>query len=152
MSIWRHGVGCGPAKSTPQWVHEFLPGYNLHTEIQTLKLRICRGLKIYRNATRESLMVPKKGLEPPHPCGYMDLNHARLPIPPLRLRVCSGLIGATFQEGLRVIFYSGVAGCQTPARCKHPTLKLRHPRTNKMSGRKNDIGIGRATSYKASAE
>jgi hypothetical protein len=32
----------------------------------------------------QSLMVPKKGLEPPHPCGYMDLNHARLPIPPLR--------------------------------------------------------------------
>src|SRR4051794_25308705 len=32
-------------------------------------------------------MVPKKGLEPPHPCGYMDLNHARLPIPPLRLIV-----------------------------------------------------------------
>ena len=31
-----------------------------------------------------SLLVPKKGLEPPHPCGYMDLNHARLPIPPLR--------------------------------------------------------------------
>ena len=29
-------------------------------------------------------MVPKKGLEPPHPCGYVDLNHARLPIPPLR--------------------------------------------------------------------
>src|SRR5579884_3825900 len=33
---------------------------------------------------RTELMVPKKGLEPPHPCGYMDLNHARLPIPPLR--------------------------------------------------------------------
>jgi hypothetical protein len=29
-------------------------------------------------------LVPKKGLEPPHPCEYMDLNHARLPIPPLR--------------------------------------------------------------------
>ncbi len=28
--------------------------------------------------------MPKKGLEPPHPCEYMDLNHARLPIPPLR--------------------------------------------------------------------
>ena len=26
--------------------------------------------------------MPSKGLEPPHPCGYMDLNHARLPIPP----------------------------------------------------------------------
>ena len=31
-----------------------------------------------------AILVPKKGLEPPHPCGYMDLNHARLPIPPLR--------------------------------------------------------------------
>ena len=31
-----------------------------------------------------SELVPKKGLEPPHPCEYMDLNHARLPIPPLR--------------------------------------------------------------------
>ena len=29
-------------------------------------------------------MVPKKGLEPPRPCGHMDLNHARLPVPPLR--------------------------------------------------------------------
>src|SRR5690349_2160487 len=29
-----------------------------------------------------SVLVPSKGLEPPHPCGYMDLNHARLPIPP----------------------------------------------------------------------
>ena len=31
-----------------------------------------------------SVLVPKRGLEPPHPCEYMDLNHARLPIPPLR--------------------------------------------------------------------
>jgi hypothetical protein len=30
------------------------------------------------------VLVPKKGLEPPHPCEYVDLNHARLPIPPLR--------------------------------------------------------------------
>ena len=30
------------------------------------------------------LLVPMKGLEPPHPCEYVDLNHARLPIPPLR--------------------------------------------------------------------
>ncbi len=29
-------------------------------------------------------MVPKKGLEPPLPCENMDLNHARLPVPPLR--------------------------------------------------------------------
>ena len=31
-----------------------------------------------------AILVPKKGLEPPHPCEYVDLNHARLPIPPLR--------------------------------------------------------------------
>jgi hypothetical protein len=35
-------------------------------------------------------LVPKKGLEPPHPCEYMDLNHARLPIPPLRHRRLGG--------------------------------------------------------------
>src|SRR6202051_4649154 len=31
---------------------------------------------------REDTLVPSKGLEPPHRCRYMDLNHARLPIPP----------------------------------------------------------------------
>src|SRR6185369_16922701 len=35
------------------------------------------------NRYKEGL-VPKKGLEPPRPCGHMDLNHARLPVPPLR--------------------------------------------------------------------
>ena len=29
-------------------------------------------------------LVPKRGLEPPHPDGYYTLNVARLPIPPLR--------------------------------------------------------------------
>ena len=38
-------------------------------------------------------MVPKKGLEPPHRCRYMDLNHARLPIPPLRLEECDAAPG-----------------------------------------------------------
>src|SRR5207249_10532560 len=31
-------------------------------------------------------MVPKRGLEPRHPCGHQTLNLARLPIPPLRPR------------------------------------------------------------------
>jgi hypothetical protein len=35
-----------------------------------------------RHAGAINLMVPSKGLEPPHPCEYVDLNHARLPIPP----------------------------------------------------------------------
>ncbi len=29
-------------------------------------------------------VVPQKGLEPPLPCENVDLNHARLPVPPLR--------------------------------------------------------------------
>src|SRR5499425_2844339 len=43
-------------------------------------------------------MVPKKGLEPPHPCGYMDLNHARLPIPPLRQVTACGAARAALLE------------------------------------------------------
>jgi hypothetical protein len=59
-------------------------------------------------------LVPKKGLEPPHPCGYMDLNHARLPIPPLRhvTALRSSLAGCC-QEELEVLFYRGSRVCQT---------------------------------------
>ena len=46
----------------------------------------CNLLKLFILIKSISHMVPKKGLEPPHPCEYMDLNHARLPIPPLRHR------------------------------------------------------------------
>ena len=49
----------------------------------TAALREVVGEKLLKLMGTKSL-VPKKGLEPPHPCGYMDLNHARLPIPPLR--------------------------------------------------------------------
>jgi hypothetical protein len=49
---------------------------------------------------RKKEMVPKKGLEPPHPCEYMDLNHARLPIPPLRLGAFVPLEGSLV-EGSR---------------------------------------------------
>jgi hypothetical protein len=31
-----------------------------------------------------SILVPKRGLEPPQDCSHMNLNHARLPVPPLR--------------------------------------------------------------------
>ncbi len=38
------------------------------------------------------VLVPRRGLEPPHPCEYMHLKHARLPIPPsghgLRVGAC----------------------------------------------------------------
>jgi hypothetical protein len=45
------------------------------------------------------ILVPSKGLEPPHRCRYMDLNHARLPIPP---RWQSGLQSSRQPEGGRI--------------------------------------------------
>src|SRR5205085_8165998 len=65
-------------------------------------------------AVGEKILVPKKGLEPPHPCGYMDLNHARLPIPPLRqvTALRSSLAGCC-QEELQFLFYRGSGVCQT---------------------------------------
>src|ERR1700704_3201686 len=60
-------------------------------------------------------VVPKKGLEPPHPCGYMDLNHARLPIPPLRpVTWCGGLAPPNRKER-QPLFYRAASGCQTRA-------------------------------------
>jgi hypothetical protein len=61
-----------------------------------LELELLAGVSeagaCWRNPERSEgpaeYLVPKKGLEPPHPCGYMDLNHARLPIPPLRQVDC----------------------------------------------------------------
>jgi hypothetical protein len=54
-------------------------------------------------------LVPKKGLEPPHPCGYMDLNHARLPIPPLRQGDAPDNNPALRQEDL--IYFKRFAEC-----------------------------------------
>lgn len=36
--------------------------------------------RTFKRAVRPKSM-PWRGLEPPHPCGYMTLNHACLPIP-----------------------------------------------------------------------
>ena len=61
--------------------------------------------------------MPKKGLEPPHPCEYMDLNHARLPIPPLRhfshgLGSQSPPCGSNFTKS-----FKGVLPCQSQSAC-----------------------------------
>ena len=42
------------------------------------------------------IMVRKGGLEPPRPCGHWTLNPARLPIPPLPHRSCSGGPGTRY--------------------------------------------------------
>ena len=59
-----------------------LPGERAHK----INTRDRRGDRLKAGARRNRLIlvVPKGGLEPPHPCGHMTLNHARLPIPPLR--------------------------------------------------------------------
>jgi hypothetical protein len=55
-------------------------------------------------------VVPSKGLEPPHRCRYMDLNHARLPIPPrwqsFDLQSSGGLEAA--ESGKPFLFYSRI--------------------------------------------
>ena len=71
--------------------------------------------KLKKIKTRENLVVPSKGLEPPHPCEYMDLNHARLPIPP-RWQVnlhSSGSPKAAVSGRLTSLFYRHDATCQT---------------------------------------
>src|SRR5690242_621947 len=73
---------------------------------------------IYKIPIQKSLiikLVPSKGLEPPHPCEYMDLNHARLPIPP-RWQVDlhhSGGPKAAVSGRPTVLFYRHDAPCQT---------------------------------------
>ena len=53
--------------------------------------------------------MPKKGLEPPHPCEYMDLNHARLPIPPLRHET----IQRERLDRQQLLVYKSGSRCQT---------------------------------------
>jgi hypothetical protein len=68
--------------------------------------------------TQENIsLVPSKGLEPPHRCRYMDLNHARLPIPPRWQSglQCSGGPKAAV-TGRTPLFYRHVRACQTNSR------------------------------------
>ena len=62
--------------------------------------------------------MPKKGLEPPHPCGYMDLNHARLPIPPLRRQILGGDLGIARQDKTETNIFTGVLPVVKPHRAR----------------------------------
>ena len=59
-------------------------------------------------------MVPKRGLEPPPGFPDMDLNHARLPIPPLRQRWKS--------PGLKGFRGEGAQCTDSPLKCQRPTV------------------------------
>ena len=51
-------------------------------------------------------MVPEKGLEPPRACAHMVLNHACLPISPLRHNEKHATSGTIYREVGRVSKYS----------------------------------------------
>ena len=71
--------------------------------------------------------MPKKGLEPPHPCGYMDLNHARLPIPPLRLVTIGQPGEAAIGKNNSFIFYRRSQLCQTATQTCQASCVATHP-------------------------
>src|SRR6202030_3157284 len=52
--------------------------YCMHSFVE----RTQSSIREHAYAAEKNVLVPSKGLEPPHRCRYMDLNHARLPIPP----------------------------------------------------------------------
>ena len=84
--------------------------------------------------------MPKKGLEPPHPCEYMDLNHARLPIPPLRhFVVRQTKTGAA--TGLH-IYSKGFRKCvkRSAQSCRYRRFRSEHAFSGLayQSGRMND--------------
>ena len=68
------------------------------------------------------VLVPKRGLEPPHPCEYVDLNHARLPIPPFRLNFITDQEMHPLQR--RNHPYKHTAPCQFATLC-HTLAKSR---------------------------
>jgi hypothetical protein len=57
------------------------------------------------------VVVPQEGLEPPHPCEYQILSLARLPVPPLGLRMCSSSADGP----------AGKGRTQVPASAKEPS-------------------------------
>ena len=91
-------------------------------------------------------MVPKKGLEPPHPCGYMDLNHARLPIPPLRLVTFRSVAPCGCRAG-RTNFYS----TDSAFGVKHPENQNTYNRTRSRD-RSRVVGIVMANPSKLPPE
>ena len=85
------------------------------------------------------IVVPKRGLEPPHPCEYMDLNHARLPIPPLR-HICSVLSLRTRSRGNHK-FPRASAVCQMCGRT-HPIQWRRQPIRRRQSKQMKEMDAG----------
>ena len=63
-----------PTQTVAHKIRNLQISYIFQISYSTLIDWIASNLLIY--------LVRMKGLEPSHPCEYMDLNHARLPIPP----------------------------------------------------------------------
>src|ERR1700719_1410440 len=85
--------------------------YCMHSFVE----RTQSSIREHAYAAEKNVLVPSKGLEPPHRCRYMDLNHARLPIPPRWLvdLHCSGGRMAAVSGRPTSIVYRHDATCQT---------------------------------------
>ena len=64
------------------WINEQMKG---GSEARGVRVRQDEASVPTSSLSSRPSAVPETGLEPARPCGHMDLNHARLPIPPLRL-------------------------------------------------------------------
>src|ERR1700691_3092643 len=75
-------------------------------------------------------LVPSKGLEPPHRCRYMDLNHARLPIPPRwqsELQCSGGPKAAVSGRPTFSIFAARYQPVKHPRGCRSPKASRTYP-------------------------
>src|SRR3984885_14322840 len=79
----------------------------------------------------ELVLVPSKGLEPPHRCRYMDLNHARLPIPPRWQSELQGSGGPEAAVSGRLTFLflqPAISLSNHDCSCRRPTPESRRPK------------------------
>ena len=91
--------------------------------------------------------MPQEGLEPPHPCEYQILSLARLPVPPLGLRMCqaqrTGLPtkSADRVRGLPTSFHE--VGTVAKTDCKAKAVAYRRARFPNAQGHGGDeAGVG----------
>ena len=109
-----------------------------------MRVRGGPGLRFSAVADRKhEVMVPRRRLELPRPCGHWHLKPARLPIPPpgrtaLQLRPCARLVNRA-AKALAVDFTSIRGGCNPDARSHEAGREIAGPMTG-MPVRRSEEG------------
>ena len=91
--------------------------------------------------------MPQEGLEPPHPCEYQILSLARLPVPPLGLRMCqaqrTGLPAKSADRFRRLPTSFHEVGTVAKTDCKAKAVAYRRARFPNAQGHGGDeAGVG----------